>query len=158
MAGLTRRAGREFVLDAHGLTTLAAPTALAVTWLTLIFETFENQRLWVPELVVVESTSGGASDANVNRFLKTLDDPRHPGRLWLSHEREDLKRAGALRHGATAAGRNRISATDALIVAMSERLSVRRGVTILTSDAGDIAALVGQTGRSNIAVAPIDRQ
>jgi hypothetical protein len=157
VAGLTARAGREFVLDAHGLTSLAAPTAVAVEWLEFIFEEFDGSRLWVPELVVVESTSGTPSDANVNRFLKTLDGPRHPGRFWLAHEREDLTRAGALRHDANAAGYGRISATDALVVAMSERLSMRRGVTILTSDPGDLEALVSQTARPNIAVAAVDR-
>lgn len=157
MAGLTPRAGREFVLDAHGLTRLAAPTAIAVEWLEFIFEEFDGARLWVPELVVVESTSGTPSDANVNRFLKTLDSPRHPGRFWLAHEREDLSRAGALRHGAATRGRSRISVTDALVVAMSERLSMRRGVTILTSDPRDIELLVAHIARSNVAVAPVDR-
>jgi hypothetical protein len=157
VARLRSRAGREFVLDAHGLTTLAAPTVLAAGWLEFIFEDFEDSRLWVPELVVIESTSGGPSDANVNRFLKTLDDPRHPGRSWLSHERQDLSRAAALRHDAVAAGRDRISATDALIVAMSERLSMRRGVTILTSDPGDLSALMAQTGRPNMTIAVVDR-
>jgi hypothetical protein len=40
---------------------------------------------------------------------------------------------------------------------MSERLSRRRGVTILTSDRGDLAALIAQTGRSNMTIAAVDR-
>lgn len=157
MAGLRPLAGREFVLDAHGLTTLATPTAAALELLELIFEDHDGARLWVPELIIVESTTGRSADANVNRFLNSLGDPRHPGRLWLTHERSDLRRAGALRHGALRAGRDRVSAIDALIAAMSERMSLRRGVTILTSDVGDLEALVRQTARPNIAVMSVDR-
>lgn len=157
MAGLRPRTGRDSVLDAHGLTVLAAPTAVAAAWATFIVETSADTRIWVPELVLAEATTGGASDANVNRFVKTLDDPHRPERRWLSHELADLRRAAALRHGAMLFGRARISAIDAIVVAMSERLSLRRGATILTSDRGDLQALVAATARPNIAVVSVDR-
>jgi hypothetical protein len=44
-----------------------------------------------------------------------------------------------------------------LVVAMSGRLATRCGVTILTSDLGDLQALVDQTGRSNIAISDVEQ-
>ena len=49
-----------------------------------------------------------------------------------------------------------IAVTDAVVVAHAEVLSERRGVSILTSDPGDLNLLVHLTNRRNISVIQID--
>lgn len=88
-----RRAARDFVLDAHGLTALAAPSALANEWLEYIFEERPGSEVWVPDLVIVESTTGTPADANVNRFLKTLGSTKEAERHWLSADEASYRRA-----------------------------------------------------------------
>jgi len=150
-----RRAGRDFVLDAHGLTALAAPSALANEWLEYIFEERPGSEVWVPDLVIVESTTGTPADANVNRFLKTLGSTKESERHWLSADEASYRRAAELRTLALKANDD-IAVTDAVVVAHAEVLSERRGVSILTSDPGDLNLLVHLTNRRNISVIQID--
>jgi hypothetical protein len=61
-------------------------------------------------------------------------------------------RAGVLRAEVSRSSRRDISTTDAQVVAISEELSYKRAVTIITGDPHDINLLVGLTRRANIAV------
>jgi hypothetical protein len=149
---LKTRAARDFLLDAHGVTTLASPTSLAIEWLHHIQDAYPGSVLWMPELVLIEAKTGSPADANVNRFIKTLDNPRWPDRRWCAPTRSDFERAAWLRTQTQPFSRAGISATDALLVAIADRMARRRGVSILTSDISDLQLLAEHTGRSNIAV------
>jgi hypothetical protein len=138
-----------------GLTALAAPTSVATAWLDFIAQDFEAAAIWVPDIVLAEVTTQSAADANVNRFLKALADPKKPDRFWIPADSELFRRAGGLRTDTTTASGQKISVPDAVVVASAERLASNRGVTIVTTDPKDLNVLVDCTGARNIAVAPV---
>ena len=90
-------------------------------------------RVLVPSVVTVEALRGDARDASVNQVLKQIDVQEH---LPLTHARA----AAALRQGING------SAVDAVVAEAALRT---RAAYVITSDAGDLSALIdrgaGQT-------------
>ncbi len=112
------------VLDAHGLTALAARRAY--------LEELRRRGEWpaiVPSVVLTEALTGDhRRDYHENRLLRTCD--------IRSVDQVVARAASALR--TRAGGRRPPSAVDAIVVAMADATG---GATILSSDPGDLRAL-----------------
>jgi hypothetical protein len=100
----------------------------------------------VPVLTEVRSASR-RRDVLVDRLIAALGRPAFADLTVATADH-----AGFLRATVQPGRRQPISAIDAQLVAIAEDRSLSVAVTILTSDADDIIALVGATGRTNIAV------
>ena len=115
------------VLDAHGLTALAAKRAY--------LEELRRRGEWpaiVPSVVLTEALTGDhRRDYHENRLLRTCD--------IRSVDQVVARAASALR--TRAGGRRPPSAVDAIVVAMADATG---GATILSSDPGDLRALASQ--------------
>ena len=116
------------VLDAHGLTVLAARRAY--------LEELRRRGEWpaiVPSVVLTEAlTSDHRRDYHGNRLLRTCD---------VRAVDEVVSRAAAALRSAVGAHRPP-SAVDAIVVAMADDAG---GATVLSSDPGDLRALAGHT-------------
>ncbi|CAN5331311.1 hypothetical protein BH23ACT9_BH23ACT9_23160 [soil metagenome] len=119
------------VLDSGGLESWAqrVPPRDVLT----VMEVLRRQgagRVLVPSVVTVEALTGGARDAPINQTLKQIDlDDDLP----LTRTRA----AARLRQGTTA------SAVDAVVAEAAVRT---RAAYLLTSDPGDMHALIGRGG------------
>ncbi|MGV1003530.1 MAG: PIN domain-containing protein [Candidatus Nanopelagicales bacterium] len=123
---MTRTGRSVVVLDSGGLSRLSIRDRRTAAILDGLRR--EGQRpLVVPTMVLTESLTGLARDANTNRLL-ALCDIRAEVPMALA------RRAAALRHAA-----RRGSAVDALVVALAEPFG-----TVLTSDPEDLTALAAQ--------------
>lgn len=114
------------ILDAHGLTALAARRAY--------LEELRRRGEWpavVPSVVIAEALTGDhRRDYHENRLLRTCD---------VRSVNEVVARgAAALR--TRVGGRRPPSAVDAIVVAMADDVG---GATVLSSDPGDLRALAG---------------
>lgn len=116
------------VLDAHGLTALAARRAY--------LEELRRRGEWpaiIPSVVLTEALTGDhRRDYHENRLLRTCD-VRPVGELV-------ARAAAALR--TRAGGRRPPSAVDAIVVAMADDAG---GATVLSSDPGDLRAMADHT-------------
>lgn len=116
------------VLDAHGLTALAARRAY--------LEELRRRGEWpaiVPSVVITEALTGDhRRDYHENRLLRSCD-VRPVDELV-------ARAAAALR--TRAGGRRPPSAVDAVVVAIADDAG---GATVLSSDPGDLRALAGHT-------------
>lgn len=148
------RGRRAFVLDSGALSSLAANEQLKELWFAEVLK-WEDPSIVVPAAVLAETTTGYAQDAKMNRLLNEIGPEAE---VVIPTTAAIGRRAGVLRTDAYAAvrdGTRRISATDAEVVAIAERISERMGVTVLTSDTADIELLVEMTRRPNISVESI---
>lgn len=116
------------VLDAHGLTALAAKRAY--------LEELRRRGEWpaiVPCVVLTEALTGNhRRDYHENRLLRTCD---------VRPVDEVVARAAATLR-TRVVGRRRPSAVDAIVVAVADDAG---GATVLSSDPGDLRALAGHT-------------
>lgn len=147
MGGLTRpRVARDIILDSGALSRLAAGDNYAKTFLQEIARIYDPPMYLVPHVVMTEVTTGyRRDDVRMDIFLKSIDDPDEPGAFWLPTSPEIARRAGVLRteaHASRDPQKRPVSAVDAQVVAHAEERSQRRGVTILTSDPGDLSDLL----------------
>jgi hypothetical protein len=111
------------VLDSGAVSRLARRTRQNAALIAVL----RREGLWppiVPSVVLVESVTGRATDANVNRLLKTCD-------VVTELSERDARRAALVRAKA-----RRGSAVDAVVVVMAEP-----GGVVLTTDPVDLAAL-----------------
>jgi hypothetical protein len=122
------------VLDSGALTALAARKEAVRVYVARELRSGAN--VVVPSVVLAESTSGTASDANLNRivrkhFIQTIDEglARAAGRLRYACR---VRRAGTI---------------DAIVVAVAD---MAPGSIILTSDPKDIRTLVEQRRVSRV--------
>ena len=114
------------VLDAHGLTALAAKRAY--------LEELRRRGEWpaiVPSVVLTEALTGDhRRDYHENRLLRTCD---------VRSVDELVARAAAVLR-TRVGGRRPPSAVDAVVVAMADAAG---GATVLSGDPGDLHALAG---------------
>jgi len=124
------------VLDAHGLTALAANRAR--------LEELRRRGEWpaiVPSVVLSEALTGDhRRDYHENRLLRACD-------IWPIDE---LLARSAAKLRSQVANRRRPSAVDAIVVAAADQAG---GAVVLTSDPGDLAALARHANQVKIAPA-----
>jgi len=112
------------VLDAHGLTALAANRAR--------LEELRRRGEWpaiVPSVILAEALTGDSRrDYHANRLLRACD-------IWPVEEL--LARSAAVLRSQVAT-RRRPSAVDAIVVAAADQAG---GAVVLSSDPGDLVAL-----------------
>ena len=127
----------SIVLDAHGLTTLAARRAY--------LEELRRRGEWpaiVPSIVLTEALTGDhRRDYHENRLLRTCD--------VRSVDEVVARGAAALR--TRVGGRRPPSAVDAIVVATADAAG---GATILSSDPGDLRALASHAA-NQVPVSPL---
>jgi predicted nucleic acid-binding protein len=115
------------VLDSGGLSRLSQRNRRSAA----LIEALRAEGLWppiVPTVVLAESTTGAARDANVNRLLKSCDvDPfvAEATARWAGQLRAQARRGSAI---------------DALVVALADP-----GGTVLTGDTADLEALAAHS-------------
>jgi predicted nucleic acid-binding protein len=116
------------VLDAHGLTALAARRAY--------LEELRRRGEWpaiVPSVVLTETLTGDhRRDYHENRLLRTCD----------VRPVEELVARAAAALRTRVGGRRPPSAVDAIVVAVADHAG---GATVLSSDPGDLRALASHT-------------
>jgi hypothetical protein len=143
---------RDFLLDSGAFLSFSSNPNLLVDYIDLL-DRFDGSFL-IPGLVLVEVYTGELRrDAFINRLIDALTDEREDGYVQLTTEL--AKRAGALVYQVrqSSAPIDPVDAPiDASVVACAEYLSAHTAVTILTTDPEEIGAMVGVTGRTNIAV------
>lgn len=107
----------------------------------------------IPLVVLGEVITDEPRDVPIRRLLDAVTGGREDGYVPLTDE--IAKRAGALVYQVRQSS-GPVAPIDApidgMVVATAEDLSADSAVTILTSDPDEIGALVGETGRTNIAV------
>ncbi len=150
---MTQPQPRHFLLDSGAVSDLAEDAKLLDAYFDLV-ETGHIRSLRIPRIVRSEIHTGKQRrDALVELFINRLTRKADP---YIDLTPELIDRAGVLRTKALKASPERkgrdITAIDALVVAIAEKLSYGAPVTILTTDLKDIGTLVTATGRSNITV------
>jgi hypothetical protein len=155
---VTRGERRDIILDGGAVSALAGDDKMFLGYQRL----FDHQlvgSLHIPSPVMSEVRTGLAKyDALVDRMVNRIGRPNIE--VYIPGTIETDNRAGELRFRAQKAldeanpGKTveKISGVDALIVAITERLSRRCAVTILTTDLIHINTLVAVTNTKNIDV------
>jgi hypothetical protein len=143
---------RDFLLDSGAFLSFSSNPNLLVDYIDLL-ERFDGSFL-IPGMVIVEVYTGEPRrDAFISRLIDALTGEREEGYVQLSTEL--AKRAGALVYQVrqSSAPIDPVDAPiDASVAATAEDLSADSAVTILTTDPQEIGAMVGVTGRTDIAV------
>jgi hypothetical protein len=141
---------RDFLLDTGAVFSLSSNPNLLIDYIDLL-ERFDGSFL-IPLVVLGEVITGEPSDAPILRLLDVVTGGED-GYVPLTDE--IANRAGALVYQVRQSNApiDPIDAPiDGMIVATAEDLSADSAVTLLTTDPEEIGAMVGVTGRTNIAV------
>jgi predicted nucleic acid-binding protein len=127
--GITR-----LVLDSGGLSAIAAKEEVARRILRRAIDS--GAAIIVPTVAIAESTRGGSPDAEINRFLKTVD-------LIALLDEPIARAAGVLRN----VTRLR-DVADAVVIATADAV---HSSAVLTSDPSDLRRLASVRSRTKIA-------
>ena len=141
---------RDLLLDTGAVFSLSSTPNLLIDYIDLL-DRFDGSFL-IPIVVLGEVITGEPRDAPIRRLIDALTGGAD---VYVPLTVEIATRAGALLSQVreSSAPIARIDADiDAQIVAMAEDLSYHSAVTLLTTDPEEIGAMVGVTGRTNIAV------
>ena len=123
----------RLVLDSGGLSAIASDEEVAHRVLRRAVAS--GASIVVPTVVIAESTHGGASDAELNRFVKSVD-------VVSTLDETIARAAGHLRHLARVR-----DVADAVVVATADAVPFS---AILTGDPSDLHSLASVRGRTKV--------